>query len=764
MDQSRGPVVRRAFIGALVLLFSLLAASCGRPNFEITTATTPVCTADQLGEWDRVVNLTQRVRGQDPAGYYIEEFPAEKYGFPLYNNNWYPLSGYKETLCGTLHHFNVFDGGGDEMDWNNFMIPAPDFQSLITDALPYKGGSGAFCFDDNWHDCAGTDDCLEAELTPDETFWNNPWFPKSTGESVLEGREICTYGPWIRECVHGNRPEIHTSEQYWWKEKWGDDDLYWLLALHDDSDRFDDEGDFDTDGDQSDQWRPWAAAPITAQFQIAFEVNPAGPVLRFEIGEAFAQHIVTKEDADSMLDADNGVQHAISYNGDIVLRANENQPNDTDIGVTFTEVCRLPNDNLRGYVTLTTEVGVNTDGKEGYHVLFVTGGADEVRPPVRFPELTTKAVVLTSAEPDSMKPVDIDGRLQLVGDLKVKIRGDKDADPRDTTIDRMEIVAPTYLREQLVFQPDPERRSGSIKGLRLLESAQLVFVTQGGTRIESTWPGLSVAALIDEKISGDTEAPASAWPALVKAAGGIEASAPQGLRVMRASQAQLTAAIRYAMHKDGRVALEEGSPFVERLSEVVGKADKKGLTDVFGTDQPFKIEWTFEAIDVRTGASVPVATPSAPSVAKGRAAVAVSDAAANYPSQAIQIVFPEDPNGVYEVRATANVTDAFGSTTKTEHRLWSHYLTDGTRASIVKPLLPTVAAAAGIAAEDLMAATSYGVLPLNDPRLRDPKVRRALIVHNFARQAADDKRISVDELTSLISGARLVGSSDERPK
>lgn len=761
MKQRPGSVIRKASVGVLLILCSLLAASCTRRNLELTTETTAVCTAEQNGEWERVVNLTQRVRGQDPVGYFIADFPAEKFGI-LNINNWHPMSGYKETLCGELHHFNVYDGSGAEMDWNHFMIPSAGFEFLITDTLPYKGGEGTFCRDDDWHSCVGENDCLEGELTPDQTFYENPWFPKSTGASVLEGQQICMYGPWIRECVHGHRPEIHTAEQTWWKEKWLDADLYWLLALQDDSNRFDEEDEFDIEGAVPAEWRPWAAAPMTAQFQIAFEVNPAGPALHFEIGEAFAQNIVTSLDSERRADADNGVQHAIEYNDKIVLTANENQPKDTDLGVTFADVCRQETGRLRGYVTITTKMGVNNDGDEGYHVLFVTGRADEVTRPVPVPpELKATAVIRTTADPSSIKPADIEGQRRLEGDLRAEVEGLKGAGPEDRAIDRVEIMAPDYARSEVSYHADPTGTGGLVRGLPLLESTQLVFVTQAGTRIESVWPGLSVVAVIDEEISGTSAAPESTWSTVVKAAEGTATAAPQGLRMSRIGQVQLRAAIQYAMLKEGRVSMEEGSPFAERLNEVVASSDEKELTRVFGTNQPFKIDWTFEASNLGTGASVPVVvtTPTA----KDAAAIVVHDVPAKFSKQTMRFAFPESPDQVYELRVKARVSDVFGSTNETEYRVWSHFITDSSRAAIVRPLLPAVASAAGVAADDLLVAAGLGKLPPNDPRLRDPKIRRALLVHNYALQAADDSRITIGELTSLISGAESL-SHDSYPK
>ena len=78
--------VRRLSLGALAIILSLFVASCAPTNFELTTATTPVCTAEDLTEWSRVVNQSQGVRGLDPVGFFIADFPAERFGSFNINN------------------------------------------------------------------------------------------------------------------------------------------------------------------------------------------------------------------------------------------------------------------------------------------------------------------------------------------------------------------------------------------------------------------------------------------------------------------------------------------------------------------------------------------------------------------------------------------------------------------------------------------------------------------------------------------------------
>jgi len=742
----------RTILLTIIVVPALFIVSCASPNFQLTKEETPLCTGEDLRQWSRVVDRSQGVMGQDPVGFYIADYPAEKFGI-LNINNWLPLSGYKETLCGELHHFNVYDGSGAEMDWNHFIIPSTGFEYLITDALPYKGGSGVWCVNDNWHDCDGTDNCMEGELTPDQTFYENPWFPKSIGDSNLEGREICVYGPWIRECVHGHRPEIHPAELTWWKEKWGDADLYWLMALQDDSNRFDDKNEFDIEGTPPPEWRPWGAAPMSAKFKLAFEVNPAGPGLVYDIGEAFAMNVVTRFDLDASRDSDNGAEHAIEYDDKIVLRANENQPEDIDLGVTFTDICQRTDGFLQGYVNLTTKTGVSNEGEEGYHILFVTvNEVGEVTPPVITPPIKVKAVISSRGDSSSIKPEVIKGKNELLGDLIIGVESLNGATQKDTLVDKVELVTNTERRE-LVYIPDSKGRGGRVQNLPLLSSARLSFVMHSQETITVFWPGLGFTALIDDQIQASSGAPDSAWGEMLNAAGGKSTGAGQGLKVMRAGQIKLTAVPLSVMLKDGSAASEEGSPFSEKLSEVLERGDESETKRIFGTTQPLRIKWTFKATNMTTGVSVPVEIGKPGASSKYPEPVHVVEVPGRMHHESVEIYFPESQGEIFELQATAKVTDVFGSTSENEHKVWSHFLTVDNREEVEKSLLPAITAAASVPTEELVLGGKLGILPPDDPRLRDPKIRRTMILHNAALQAADDGRINLDELEILIRGA-----------
>ena len=99
------------------------------------------------------------------------------------------------------HDFGI-SNYGDESDWNIHLLPAPGFEDFISDAIPYQS--------DNWYADASwpTDEqghfLIEAEITPDEHRYGNPWFTNNNSQSVLLHKLITAYGPFVREEAHAH--------------------------------------------------------------------------------------------------------------------------------------------------------------------------------------------------------------------------------------------------------------------------------------------------------------------------------------------------------------------------------------------------------------------------------------------------------------------------------------------------------------------------------------------------------------------------------
>lgn len=365
-----------------------VAVDSYRNHFQMKNP--PRTTAAALQKWNRTVTKMQGIEGFDPVGNMINYPPAEKtyWNFSAGQNNWIPLSYEKQVCCGRLENFKTYDGKGDEMDWNFFILPSDEFSFLITKALPYKEET-TLMSSGGWHKNDRGQYQMEAEITPDQSLYKNNFFPKKGSGKVgdpdisLEGKQVCFYGPWVREWFHHHRPEIHPSEMIWWRTSNG----YYMMLLQDDSNRFDDKTDFDTGGGLlPSSWKPWAEPPLTAQFKIAFEVKPSASGLpqKMEIEEVYKRFVVTKNDAQASADADNGSSHALVVDNKILLVVNEKQANDQDLGVKFVDISRRVDGTIQGYVQITTKVGgPDLGGEEGYHMLHVTSSSMPVVKTVR---------------------------------------------------------------------------------------------------------------------------------------------------------------------------------------------------------------------------------------------------------------------------------------------------------------------------------------------------------------------------------------------
>ncbi len=354
---------------------NVVAIDDSKNNFLIVNP--PRSTQEDLNKWNRIVNKMRGIEGFDPVSNFINYPPSEKriVGIPGTgsNNNWIPLSYKKQVCCGKLENFKTYDGFGDEMDWNFFVLPNDEFSFLITDALPYKKETRLMS-SSGWHKNKRGQYQLEAEITPDQSLYDNPFFPKKGSKKVgdpdvvLEGKEVCFYGPWVREWNHHYRPEIHPSEMIWWRLNGG----YYMMLIQDDSNRFDSKDDFDLDGLLPNNWKPWAEPPLTAQFKIAFEVNPSvsGLPYKMHISEVLKRFVVTKDDADASADADNGTSHTLVIDNKKLLTVNELQENDNDLGVKFVSITKRADGTIQGYVQITTKVGgPDLGGDEGYHLI-----------------------------------------------------------------------------------------------------------------------------------------------------------------------------------------------------------------------------------------------------------------------------------------------------------------------------------------------------------------------------------------------------------
>ncbi len=355
----------------------------------------PACPAAVLTQYNFVkANL---------EGLWVSNPTNEDIGYPkaFYdgwkNYYWIPVNGKKMSVCGRYYRFSIYDGesgvltGGndshdDEYDWNITLVPHAPFNYIIENVYAISKTTN------DWQ--TGTFDgktytAIQAEITPDESLYNNPWFPNIGHEQSttnVVSPTIGVYGPWVMDNNHNKRPEIHPCEIIWWRKKLGQQEEYYIFGIQDDSNRFDEPGDFVFDHNFGLQWKPWAKPPMTAQFKIPFEYNGQfSDHLVVNIEELRSRHVVTANFSEGA-DSDDGNSHQLSLKqfgikgeavaankpSGIMVQVNENIPNPADLGIKFVDLHKKADGTIIGYIQIFTAYGKNVSGQEGYHAIKVT--------------------------------------------------------------------------------------------------------------------------------------------------------------------------------------------------------------------------------------------------------------------------------------------------------------------------------------------------------------------------------------------------------
>jgi hypothetical protein len=692
-------------------------------DFVRTTANTPIATSSEFLEIDRVIERQMGVAGRDVLGHKMGPNIAKRTGLGL---NWYPLDIYKQTLCGALDRFGFYDGAGAEADWNNFIIPGMGFEYILEDARSLVDevndpSSSPI------QDCAGGENnCVEGEVTPDEHFYENPWFTRTVTltenfpgirielSSVREGRPLCTYGPWVWEEAHGNRPEIHPSEMYWWSEETGaaSESRHILMTLQDDSNRFD-----NTDNYNGNIVRPWSKFPRINEFKVAFILNPQNEFLEVSVSNLAARHIVTREHSDAGRDSDDGNVHALVYNTRTVLRVSELRARDDDIGIRFDDLRRSANgDRLQGNIAITSALGRGDRGEEGYHVILVTTKRHFSITLPTLPEAVISEIVLKTPAKvhGSRESLTLREGAQLTGDLAFQV----------VDGDVLGVVRP------------PNIFSG---GLVKLESPT------GGSAIDL--PPIALVPQIrmrEPHSSRDT----NAWGNFAKASGASAAAvAPLDLRKFQ--QLQFEISPTYALVRNNEPSLEEDSPFVEELNEVIEDGKPEAIRRLWGAETPIAdVNYSFEAKDVVTGEAVPVRVG-----AFAARDIGITILPSEGSSPRLQVDFPQHPEStVYELKIKAEMRDTLGNKGVGERSVWSHGLDVSNQDDDFKRTALILARLIDLPSNDLLSASSLEHLPDDGLGVSGDFHRCARLVHlYFLGASEEDHTIGLDEWRHLLA-------------
>lgn len=314
--------------------------------------------------WTRLDETQLGIDVIDPDGSQIGYAACIRTRLGLNLGGWKPADDTKRVLVGELDDYEFYNPrftSGDEADMCLMINPDEPFRSLLDDVINIMTADQQEELKDRKR---GPGHTIECEVTPDQEYYDNQWFPTSGGQSPLIGRQVGVYGPWVRDLGHGGRPEIHPCEVIWWRSgnvafanarvvRWI------ILVLQDDSNRFDRQANYD-----SAVPRPWSASPRRARLTVALSA-PRGKEISYDIRMRDGRRVFEWPGEEG--------QSKTVTSGDTVLHVRKRMSRRSEVKVSVSGLSPDPADPnfLRCFLRMDVRVGDGDDGQEGFAELEV---------------------------------------------------------------------------------------------------------------------------------------------------------------------------------------------------------------------------------------------------------------------------------------------------------------------------------------------------------------------------------------------------------
>jgi hypothetical protein len=364
----------------------------------------PACTTDQTEAWERAArSLGVAPRDQSEA---LSNTRAKRFDII---RNWYPLEGAKQTVCGVLDRWTLYNGSPitrGELDLHPHIVPGREFEWIVQD-VPNRSQVSL-------ETCNGAP-CIWGEVTAPDAF--TKWFLELKDLSILppgncdctttpaccsaayKDNPVCGFGPFVAERAHGWRPEIHPVERLWAATTRNGVRATDLLVIQDSSRRFGERNDF-VEGVPLSTWRPWAPEKLDAEVGLAYAMQ-AGQTVDFALTRRFdAGTPGPFEPSDKRFPVAGG---EVRINAPAWMRPRH-------------EACSVDGKVIRGFVWLTVPLkrsdthAARADGGALAVEIVRTGGEDfplePLRTPARFSERVERLRQLNRSErsPASSEP------------------------------------------------------------------------------------------------------------------------------------------------------------------------------------------------------------------------------------------------------------------------------------------------------------------------------------------------------------------------
>jgi hypothetical protein len=711
----------RTLANWLMAIWSLAAMA---QQTRTLSAPLPACSQEQQQYFD-LLRETQGISGVDPDGGHIDVYAARERVLGLVPRDHRPFLEYKQTFCGKLDHFYWFHFplSFQEQDWNNVVVPGKLFMPMFEDAKRLLNSAAGL------PECnAGAGQCLEIEITPGKEGYRNLFFDKKDLDdekksSPLQGRELCFYGPWVNDEVHGVHPEIHPSELIWWQDQATDPNPgWWLLTVTDKSGRFADRSHF-PGAPQNERWLPWAAKPRHSRWRFLIDQPDDSILQEVSLSSSLDTTGLTDLDVDAnstvTLNLGNTPMFAV-HKSDLLVKG---------MKVGFGPMCVDARDGHRkGYAEMEIMVGAQNPGKPGFAMLRLIPG----------PQAQERAA-LGDAEDQSL--------IYVANSLRMQ-KGGMVADLQRT--------GPVEESRFSMLAVIPKKSTAISPGCRALAEKCVSATVMSRKRPESnlmqaapSQPSLPLSII---------QRPTARRQVAVRLPGTAnkvrerrrELRGSRSIHWVRASRVTLDTSFIYVAKKQGRPSPEDEAEVMQELNK---KFEGQGFRAFLGAF-PFAIEQQeVTAMDETTGTSVPARSGEPPRSDAEASAILTHVAGNNWK---LDVIFPKaNPDHLYKVEYRASVHDQFGNEGVIEQEVWNHQLqldrTAGSTA-LTDQLLRLAGLDPGVVRQDAV----IDDLPPEFWGLAPQKKRRAQMVLERAREIAETMTVaSFDDIEKLLNLVQL---------
>lgn len=206
------------------------------------------------------------------------------YGFVgrMFARYWQKMDDHKRKYVGTSSRdFKIYDGFGDEVDMNIFLMPhLPHYVAMVREGFDtaFQRGRSEKGYRYDKPDYPSPAELkfkdlgyltVECEGTPHADYREDlalQFIPTSEGKHHLgehgnfgvEQPSMGLYGPWVMDCNHNCRPEIHPMDWMWWLDfsedrPGGPHAKSWMLGMVRDASR---------------RFKDWSPGPITGSISL----------------------------------------------------------------------------------------------------------------------------------------------------------------------------------------------------------------------------------------------------------------------------------------------------------------------------------------------------------------------------------------------------------------------------------------------------------------------------------------------------------------